>query len=106
MSELLNELKTVNDWKTLGIHLHLSVPILKSVEEDNATSNSRKIDMLNEWLKSNPEAAWEDVVSALRKMNEECVAKSIEKKHCGIEVGAAAAGIITTCTCLICTEYS
>ena len=38
--------------------------------------------MLNRWLKINPEASWKDIVSALKDMNENTVAKTIEQKYC------------------------
>ena len=38
--------------------------------------------MLDQWLRSTPKAAWKDVVSALRNINENRVAKDIEEKYC------------------------
>ena len=42
-----------------------------------------KSNMLDQWLRSTPKAAWKDVVSALRIMKENCTANSIEEKYCG-----------------------
>ena len=44
--------------------------------------------MFDLWLRKYPEAAWEDVVSALRKMDENRLAKTIEKKYCEATAGA------------------
>ena len=88
MSKLIDELKTVNDWYTLGIYLGLSIPILKKVKEDNTTADTRLSDMLHRWLQSDSRGTWEDVVSALRKMDENCVADHIKETYCGEAVGA------------------
>ena len=79
----MNELIAVTDWRTLGSNLNIVESILDVVEQEKSTTELRKRDVLKRWLKSNPEAAWKDVVSALRNMNESCVANSIEEKYCG-----------------------
>ena len=80
----MNELKAVTDWHTLGLNLGILHSTLDEVEHENSTIKLRKSDMLHRWLNLKPEAAWEDVVSALRMMDKKRVAKDIEEKYCGV----------------------
>ena len=52
------------------------------MEANNRGIADMKIDMFKRWLKSNTKAAWKDVVSALRQMNENRIAKCIEEQYC------------------------
>ena len=58
--------------------------ILKSVQRNtnNHEVTDMMSDMLTRWLKYKPDAAWEDVVSALRYMDENRAAKIIEDRYC------------------------
>ena len=81
MSKLLDELKKVKDWYTLGIHLDLNPSDLKKVKEDNTSDDDALSDMMQRWLKLKSEvsSSRRDIVSALKKMNEDCVADNIEE---------------------------
>ena len=80
---LMNELIAVTNWRTLGSNLNIVESTLDVVEQENSKTELRKRDVLKRWLKLKPKAAWKDVVSALRHMEENRVANSIEKKYCG-----------------------
>ena len=92
----MNELIAVTDWRTLGSNLNVVESTLEVVEQEKSTIELRKRDVLKRWLKLNSEAAWEDVVSALRSrnMDENRVANSIEEKYCsgGKDVHTSAGG--------------
>ena len=79
---LVRELTDVPDWKQLGLQLSLTPATLREIELYNRDVANMKSSMLDRWLRATPEAAWEDVVSALRMMGEERVAKSIEDNYC------------------------
>ena len=81
--KLIDELKVVTDWQTLGLRLKIKPSILEEVEMNNRDATGMKRAMLKRWLRSTPQAAWDDVVSALRMMDEERAAKAIEDKYCG-----------------------
>ena len=81
--KLIDELKDVTDWHTLGLRLKIKPSILEEVEMNNRDVTGMKRAMLKRWLRSTPQAAWDDVVSALRMMDEERAAKAIEDKYCG-----------------------
>lgn len=82
LKTLGNELKDVTDWRQLGIQLSLPTATLDKVESINQDAVNRKSSMLDQWLKFNPEASWRDLVLALRDMNENSAAKTIEQKYC------------------------
>ena len=79
------ELKTVTDWELLGVYLDLPPAILDKVKQESDRVEIRKYKVLTEWLKSTPEASWENIVSVLKMMDENCVAESIEKKYTVVE---------------------
>ena len=78
----MDELKDVTDWQNLGLQLKIRQSVLEEVEINNHDVNKRKRSMLIRWLKSNTKAAWDDIVSALRNMEEMRVAETIEEKYC------------------------
>ena len=87
------ELQDVStDWELLGLYLGLAEAELNKVKQNKV--EIRKYKMLAAWLSSTPEASWEDVVSALKIVKQNCVAESIEKKYC--------VGVVTHTEGIIC----
>ena len=82
IAKLTNELKNVNIWKTLGQELGLKQATLEQVDLDHRNIPDRRNDMIDRWFKFKPDAAWEDVVLALRNMDDNRTAKTIEEKYC------------------------
>ena len=80
---LMSELASVTECRILGMYLGVAVFVLDKVERENQRIENQKMEMLCQWIKSTPQAAWEDVISALRMMNENRVANYIEGKYCG-----------------------
>ena len=76
------ELKPVTNWKQLGLQLSLQQSTLDEIELNNHDVANMKSSMLDQWLRKTPIAAWKNVVSALRNIDEERVAKDIEEKYC------------------------
>ena len=88
--KLIDELQDVTECRNLGLHLGLKPAELNVVERENSSVADRKTAILDRWLQSNTEAAWEDVVSALKKMKKNRVAKCIQEKYCdGGDIHAA-----------------
>ena len=79
------ELKTVTDWELLGVYLNLPPDTLDKVKQESDRVEIRKYKVLAAWLKSTPEASWENIVSVLKMMDENCNAESIEKKYTVVE---------------------
>ena len=82
LTNLMDELRDVTDWQKLGLHLKIRQAVLEEVEMNERDVAKIKRTMLIRWLKSNPDAAWEDVVTALKCMDENRTAKIIEDKYC------------------------
>ena len=81
VGDLSFELKTVTDWHKLGTHLGLQMDELKQIELDYQGNERRKKEMLDLWLRQKPDAGWRDVVSALKKMEENAVAERIRQNY-------------------------
>ena len=81
VGDLSFELKTVTDWHQLGTCLGLQTDELKQIELDYQGNERRKKEMLDLWLRRKPNAGWRDVVSALKKMEENAVAERIRQNY-------------------------
>jgi len=82
MKNLSSELSTVSKWYQLGIKLGLQPSQLRQIELEVPTDiDRRKIEVLDLWLQSTPEASWRHIVTALREMGDMTTAKRIESKY-------------------------
>ena len=75
------ELKDVVDWFGLGVHLRLDVAKLKGIEARNGDTEECKREMLQVWIDTVGESDWLSVVKALRKIEENDLAKKLDKKY-------------------------
>ena len=82
MKKLVNALVDVSDWRTLGIQLKVDFSTLNAIERDYPKLVDRKSQMLYTWILNKPSATWEDIVTALREMNLNSIAKNIEAEYC------------------------
>ena len=82
LKELTNALKSVSNWKLLGVNLDLSGSELATIERDYHGDNTRcKTEMLSRWLENTTCPSWEAVVQALRLMEVNAVANTIQRKY-------------------------
>ena len=86
LSEVLIALKDVTDWYTLGIHLKMKASTLDRIRDDFRDGRHAKEETLKFWLEQDPgstvpgsAATWEALVKALRAMDENRLAKTIEE---------------------------
>ena len=100
VSVLSSELETVVDWHKLGLNLGLPKHELDKIECDYQGNDRQRLEMLDKWLRRVPNAAWEDVVSALEQMGENRLAETIHQKS--IRGG----GKINICKEQHCPQYS
>ena len=82
MKKLVKALVDVSDWRTLGIHLKVDYSTLNRIERNYSKSVDRMSQMLYTWILDTPGATWEHIVTALREMNLNSIAKSVETEHC------------------------
>ena len=81
LRDLLNALAGVPNWKILGIHLKVDYPTLNKIEQDYSKSEDRMSEMLYTWMSNTRDATWELLVTALRKMNLNMIANSVEAEY-------------------------
>ena len=83
VKNLSSELTTITNWYQLGIYLNLQTHELDKIQQDHAHhGNDRQmLEMLALWLRRTPNATWQDVVSALKQMEENRVAENIRQKY-------------------------
>ena len=82
--QLVDAVRDVNDWHTLGLHLDLTMAKLKEIELLYHMHGvvKMKVEMFAVWLKSYPDASWHKLVTALNAMGERRVAKEVESYYC------------------------
>ena len=82
LKELTNVLKSVLDWHLLGVKLDLTGTELATIERDYRGDNTRcKTEMLSRWLQNTTCPCWEAVVQALRLMEANAAADTIQRKY-------------------------
>ena len=82
LKTLINELKFVTDWHSLGVNLDLEYQQLDVIARNHKGDNKRcKTEMLDCWLHSTPTPTWEGVAEALCLMDEYAVADTIRRKY-------------------------
>ena len=72
----------VEEWYMLGLHLGLSINMVKTIEKDHPTITQRKMSMVQRWM-SAPQlcSSWCSLVKALRKVDLNPAAEMISKEH-------------------------
>ena len=68
-------------WKTLGILLGVSNPVLNKIKSDEEGANDRLQEMLSEWLRQiDPPPSWTALADAVEEVDS---SKAVEiRKHC------------------------
>ena len=66
----------------LGVNLDLRGPEITTIEKDYRGDNTRcKTEVLSRWLENTTSPSWEAVVQALRLMDADAVADTIQRKY-------------------------
>ena len=83
LDELMDHVKTTN-WFRLGMKLGVETFDLEVIERNKQLDVEGALQaMLRKWLQSSTkDPTWEAVVDALRAINEEELARKLEKKFC------------------------
>ena len=81
LKDLINELKSVSDWYSLGVNLNFQRHQLNEIERNYRGDDKRcKTEMLGFWLDSTT-PTWKAVADALRLMEAHMVADNIQRKY-------------------------
>ena len=81
--DLINALGQLSFDETKALLIYLGVK-LKDVDDITAGENDvrmRKVRCFHKWLDMDPDASWENVVSALNKIGKKTLAVEIENTH-------------------------
>ena len=78
--DLDSELHEVIDWISLGLHLGIKLPELKTIEENYPTLQRRRIELFEKWQK-NVTPTWSAIVQALVKIGMRRLASELTQKH-------------------------
>ena len=78
--DLDSELHEVIDWISLGLHLGIKLPELKTIEEKYPTLQRRRIELFEKWQK-NVTPTWSAIVQALVKIGMRRLASELTQKH-------------------------
>ena len=79
---LVHELKGIEEWVRLGLYLGLSMAEIKEIEHTHPDTSSRRMAMLDKWMRKEGNPSWEMVVEALEKMSELGLANQLREKYC------------------------
>ena len=71
----------VSDWSRLGLKLKLDPYELDIIKKDHPNSTkSQTCEMFKIWLRTQPDASYEQLIEALHKVGDKTVANSLYKK--------------------------
>ena len=83
LKNVLNALKDVVDWKSLGVQLDISAPRIKEIDTNNRGQVADcKRDLVQYWLESDVSCSWKKLIDALKKMDKLVLAEEIESTYC------------------------
>ena len=100
--ELIKVLKAlepvVGEWYMLGLHLGLSVNMVKTIEKDYPTIALRKMNMVQRWM-SGPQLcpSWCSLVKALCKVGLNTAAGEISKEYSKCSVTSSRMSMVCSC---------
>ena len=82
LRNLVNALAKVPDWREVGVQLDVDYATLDQIEQDCSKVETKKSRMLHTWMSNADSATWEDVVTALKNMNLNNIARRVQAKYC------------------------
>lgn len=102
MQSLIAELTTVTDWHSLGLHLGVPGHRLRNIEQDFQSTERRKAEVLQYWLKICPheKKSWQTIVAVLKAMDYENLAKKLKRKYANNQSLVTGKNLCTVVACL------
>ena len=95
--QLVHELKGIKGWQSLGLYLGLGMAEIKEIEQDHPDTSSRRMAMLEKWMRKEGNPSWVMVVEALEKMSEQRLANQLRVKYCTQQVTQPEIRMIRVC---------
>lgn len=78
---MLNELRSIVEWRTLLLRLGMKNYEINKIEADHQKVEHRKQQGLDRWLRNKHDACWSDIIKALFEMGEGTLARALAKKY-------------------------
>ena len=78
---LEREINVSVNWDTLGTHLGLSQGEIRQIERDHHTTERRRVEMFDRWLRKEENPSWEKIIAALENMSEKSISSQLRKKY-------------------------
>ena len=80
---VLNALKDVVEWKSLGVQLDVSAPKIKEIDVNNRGQVADcRHDLVQFWLDSDVSRSWKKLIDALRSIGKSVSAEEIICTYC------------------------
>ena len=91
----------VSDWKRLGLALKLNSHELDIIEQDHrGETKTQTLKMFEHWLKTQPDASYEQLIQSLCEVGDKTVAGSLCKKYGKCNICSHATNTaFTICAC-------
>ena len=84
LKNLLNAIKDVVDWKSLGVQLDISAAKIKEIDVNNRGQVADcRFALVQYWLESDVACSWERLIDALKAIGQSVLAEEIRTKYCG-----------------------
>ena len=80
---VLNALKDVVEWKSLGVQLDVSAPKIKEIDVNNRGQVAEcRYDLVQFWLESDLSCSWKKLIDALKSIGKSVLAEEIRTTYC------------------------
>ena len=81
VSELNHKLRNLVDWEEFGLNLPKVCPaFIQKIKYDKCGIDEQKPALYYEWLKLYPQATWNDVITALKEIEEHTIVETLTKE--------------------------
>ena len=81
--QLTEELHGMNEWYPLGVALRVHPNMLQEIQKSSPLEGIQRwrIDVLQYWLNSTPDASWNDIIVALEKIGHKALSANLREKY-------------------------
>ena len=81
VSELNHKLRNLVDWEEFGLNLPKVCPaVIQKIKYDKRGVDEQKPALYYEWLKLYPQATWNDVITALKAIEEHTIVETLTEE--------------------------
>ena len=87
----------MKDWYSLGVALRVHPNELQEIQKSSPQEGIQRwrIDLLQHWLDSTPDASWSMIITALEKIGHHTLSARLKLKYLPPTTGTASVSIVT-----------